>query len=333
MKKIFFALACLIVLVPFAGNTAQAKCDPNFINPISEIDWTGVWPIRFAGAVISPSPPYRKSIISQPICSCDDGAEQRVGVTVGFWEPVLLADVVKDPMCFAGMGLNMKDDEDLWGGGGMGTSLGKNRESEKYFANAHLYWYPAWTIMEILIDFTCTTKTPFDIAWISEVSPLWNDDMLSMMINPEAALFANPISQATCMADCMSSTAGFPMDSMFWCAGCQGTMYPATGHTSIEGDQSVGASFHVMEKMLYKMHRQMTLWGYSGKAALCGSYPMPVIKKSQYKVQPMRPKNKKNVFPLGRPQLLWGAGVNPPVPSKADNFSYLLFRNRDCCAF
>jgi hypothetical protein len=35
-----------------------------------------------------------------------------------------------------------------------------------------------------------------DIAYLSEVDPLWNDSTLSMLINPEAALFGNLMAQA-----------------------------------------------------------------------------------------------------------------------------------------
>jgi hypothetical protein len=40
-----------------------------------------------------------------------------------------------------------------------------------------------------------------DIAYLSEVDPLWNDSTLSMLINPEAALFGNLIAQGACAAD------------------------------------------------------------------------------------------------------------------------------------
>lgn len=50
-----------------------------------------------------------------------------------------------------------------------------------------------------------------DIAYLSEVDPLWNDSTLSMLINPEAALFGNLIAQGACAADAAAASAGLPL--------------------------------------------------------------------------------------------------------------------------
>ncbi|AVZ00461.1 hypothetical protein DAI21_22910 (plasmid) [Lelliottia sp. WB101] len=44
-----------------------------------------------------------------------------------------------------------------------------------------------------------------DIAYLSELDPMWNDSSLSVIINPEAVLFNNPIAQAACAADAAAS--------------------------------------------------------------------------------------------------------------------------------
>jgi hypothetical protein len=68
------------------------------------------------------------------------------------------------------------------------------------------------------------------VAYITELDPLWNADELSFILNPEAILFGNPIAQAACAADCVAATAGFPLNPLFWCGGCQGSLYPFTGN-------------------------------------------------------------------------------------------------------
>ena len=35
-----------------------------------------------------------------------------------------------------------------------------------------------------------------------------NDDELTLILNPEAVLFANPVAVAACAADCVAATAG-----------------------------------------------------------------------------------------------------------------------------
>src|SRR3546814_1483579 len=86
--------------------------------------------------------------------------------------------------------------------------------------------------MEIVADFLCLESGSIDILYISEIDPLWQDSELTAIINPEAVLFANPLALAACAADCVASTAKLPIDEMFWCAGCQGSMYPMNGNVS-----------------------------------------------------------------------------------------------------
>ncbi|MDA4835001.1 TraU family protein, partial [Enterobacter hormaechei] len=47
----------------------------------------------------------------------------------------------------------------------------------------------------------------FDVAYMTEIDPLWNDDVLTTLINPEVALFNNPIAVAACAADCVAASA------------------------------------------------------------------------------------------------------------------------------
>ena len=55
-----------------------------------------------------------------------------------------------------------------------------------------------WEIPPPSPIFLCFEAASFDIAYITEIDPLWNDDTLTTLINPEVALFANPIAVAAC---------------------------------------------------------------------------------------------------------------------------------------
>ena len=94
-----------------------------------------------------------------------------------------------------------------------------------------------------------------DIAWTSELDPAWLDDELSFLLNPEAALFANLPAQAACAADCAAASAGLPLDPMFWCAGCQGGMYPLTGNVAAHVG-GVQASLLAAQRLVYRLHRR-----------------------------------------------------------------------------
>jgi conjugal transfer pilus assembly protein TraU len=249
------------------------------------------------------------------------------GIAVGFWEPVRLVDVTKRPFCFPNLGgINI----DL----GMKIGTGKApRSTSKAAATWHVHWYmyPLLAWLNLITDFICLEMGNLDLLYLTEIDPLWEDDELSFLINPEAVLFANPIAIAACSADCVKSTAGLPFDSLFWCAGCQGGMYPLNGHIKSHVG-SVQSSLLATERFTYKLHRQLLLNGTSGTEALCDSYKMPIIKKSQYRSQltnPVPATGKLGCSPFGRTSTLYESGKEIPVTG--EDFGYLIWRKRNCC--
>ncbi len=77
------------------------------------------------------------------------------------------------------------------------------------------------------------------------------------------------------------------------------------------------------------------MWSASGKAGMCGYYPQILMDKTQYKYQMTYPVPQTTKIagqccqPFGRSTILWEAGKEFPV--KGEDFSYLIFRKRDCC--
>ncbi|PVO40562.1 conjugal transfer pilus assembly protein TraU, partial [Salmonella enterica] len=168
-----------------------------------------------------------------------------------------------------------------------------------------------------------------DIAYLSEIDPMWNDSTLSMLINPEAALFGNLIAQAACAADAVASSAGLPLAPLFWCAGSQGSLYPMTGYTSGEFSP-LESSLLVGERMAFKMHREGLVWNSIGaNNAVCNQYPSPIIPKDRWRYQMvnMFPEST-NCHPFGATTQTWGVKHNTPNSKK--NFGYLFWRKRNC---
>jgi conjugal transfer pilus assembly protein TraU len=192
-----------------------------------------------------------------------------------------------------------------------------------------LYW------LEVLLDFCCLESGGFDLAYLTEVDPLWKDDELATILNPDAILFANPIAIAACAVDCVAASVGFGIPELFWCAGCQGGIYPLDGYVAahIGGVQT---SMLITQRLAAKMHRQLVTWRYHGAQALCGPVLDPVMDKRAYKTQMTYPipstakLDGRCCQPFGRTTILWGAGKEYPV--QGEDFAYLLFRKRNCCA-
>ncbi len=127
---------------------------------------------------------------------------------------------------------------------------------------------------EILLDDPCMETGSFDVAYLTEVDPTWSDDDLTMLLEPETYLFGSPVAQAACAGDCVLSSLGFGSNLLFWCAGCNGSIYPFNGHVQAHVS-AVQASSLLVERMTAKLHREGLMWGTTGDGAMCGYYLQP----------------------------------------------------------
>lgn len=266
---------------------------------------------------------------SNPVCSCV--TNPIIGLAVGFWEPARIAEVVRRPFCLPTLGGVDLNPGIAAPSHGRHTGQHGNREA---FYQAHFYVNPVIAWLDVLGDYPCLEQGSFDIAYMTEVDPLWNDDELTLVLNPEAVLFANPVAVAACAADCVAASVGFGFASMFWCAGCQGAIFPMDGWVNNHGG-GVRASVLLAQRLTMKMHRELVTWAYHGERGLCGPYFEPVMDKRAYKTQLIYPIASTQKFlgqccqPFGRQTALWGAGRE--IPARGEDFSYMLFRKKNCC--
>jgi conjugal transfer pilus assembly protein TraU len=97
---------------------------------------------------------------------------------------------------------------------------------------------------------------------------------------------------------------------------------------------SIQSSSLVVSRMLYKLHREVLLPITSGPEAICHAIPSPMIKKSQYRTQLTVPVPTIDPFlgcnPLGKSTFFWESLREIPV--KGEDFNYLIWRKRNCCA-
>lgn len=318
------SVLCLLII--FSSGNVVGECVGRFVNPITDICWSCLFPMTIAGVPVAGGGTLDTPNQRSPVCYCQD--PPRVGIPISFWEPVRLVDVTRTPYCMVSLGgIKMGPDTGVKGHGSVGKSEGAMKKS---FYQLHWYVYPVIHWLELLLDFVCLEKSTFDVAYLTELDPLWNNDEVSFILNPEAALFGNPIAQGACMVDCTAASMGFSFDHLFWCDGCQGSLYPYTGSIPAHSN-GVQASLLITGRFMAKMHRQLLLWGYMGPRGLCDKYPMPLIRKSQYKTQMLYPvaDTHKGCHPLGRSDVLWASGRH--VPYKGEDFAYLIWRKRSCC--
>jgi len=314
----------ILVLFIFQG-FAEADCKSSVFNPISEICWQCVFPVRIGGmAKIGSSPDLNDfDNIKSPVCVCN----RIFGLNVSFWEPARLVETVKDPYCFNVIGAEVSaGSEGLLSGG-----YNQDKTNPMVFQQSHWYMFPIWGILDIFIDMPCFEMGGIDVGYITEIDPTWNNDVLAFIINPEAILFANPYTKLACISDSISSTAGLSLSPMFWCMGSWGSAYPLSGHLS--SDTFISGNAGIAARMIYKMSREMALWDTALNE--CGPVMMPIWIKNHYRIHTMKPVRDYTCHPIGRAGLLWSSMKNPPGGASgnaADNFDWMIFRKKLCCA-
>jgi conjugal transfer pilus assembly protein TraU len=312
-----------------AGDNQPGKCTGHFVNPVTDICWSCLFPLSVGGLRIFPSSRADPDNPAFPLCFCGSPIP-RIGIAMGFWEPVRLADVTMKPWCFVNLG-GKKISPGFKIGHGKAYQAADNVNSSAKW-NVHWYIFPLIYWMEVLTDMACMEQGSFDIAYVTEIDPLWQDDELTALINPEVAVFANPVAQVACAADCAAATTHLPLDELFWCAGCQGPMYPMNGNVS-EHVGEVQSSRLALSRFAYKLHRMGIAEGTMGGRGLCNKYAMPIMRKMQYRFQAV------NRFPqvhgrwacppIGSSDLKPGSGVT--APAIGEDLGYLVWRKRNCC--
>lgn len=324
-------LAVVLAALTWAA-PALATCTGRFFNPITDVCWSCVMPISIGAARVADT--GSQEDIPNPgaaLCSC--GLRPAIGLTLGFWEPARHVDVVRKPFCLTSLG-GLDLDPGI-AAPEHGRDVGFfNPADGAVFYQAHWYANPVLYWLEVLGDFPCLEGGSFDLAYLTEVDPLWNDDELTLILNPDAVLFANPVAVAACAADCVAASVGFGVREMFWCGGCQGAVYPFNGRIphNMGGVRSAELIAH---RLAAKMHRQLVAWARHGAAGLCGPYLLPMMDKTAYKAQLVHPvpnthkEGGRCCHPFGRTTLAWAAGKEFPV--QGEDFAFLLFRKNNCC--
>lgn len=336
MKTLSLLLLALALVMPFGGAHAQiATCTGKFPNPITDICWSCILPISIGGARIA-NVGGQEDIDnpSSPACSC--GVNPTIGLSISYWEPARHVEVVRKPFCLVSLG-GIDLDPGIPAPEAARFTRPEGDGDGGSFYQAHYYVNPVMYWLGVITDFPCMEQGSFDLSYLTEVDPLWNDDELTLILNPDAVLFANPVAIAACAAcaaNCIAASTGFGIRDLFWCAGCQGSIYPLDGHVPYHMG-GVRTAALLTQRLTAKMHRELLAWGWHGRAGLCGPYFLPAMDKTAYKTQltyPIPNTDKidgKCCQPFGRTTVLWGAGKEYPV--RSEDFAFMLFRKRNCC--
>ena len=321
LVSVFILFFCL------GAGKAWALCEVRMVNPVTEVNWGAIFPIKIGGVTLyDVDIPDSDDATDSPVCFCSGVP----GLLVSFWDPFRIIEVVHDPWCLPSMGVSLEGITVPGRLEGTVTSGTAKNIAAHFFAQAHHIVFPVWSILDLLEDIPCVESGEWDVAYFTELDPLWQSDMESLLLNPEALVFANPAVLMACMADAVAAAVGLPRDELFWCMGQWGSTYPMTGHIPT-ANRIMGAAA-VAGRLLYKLNREMLLCDHSINS--CGCVHTPIWVKSHYRLQIIRPKvNTGSTLRIGEPSCLWEANQAPPMERGTDNWAYVISRKIKCCVF
>lgn len=339
LRGVLLVAASLAMQGGIAGS-GSLTCYGKYPNPISDICWQCIFPISVGSIALDMGQEDIENP-GNPVCYCPIAVPPyvRTGLAVGFWEPTHLIESVRTPFCFPALdGATFGGSDTATKPWGATSHTSGNKVNRDSFYQVHMYFNPVMYYLDQVINKQCLSNGSYDLAYMSEYDSAWHDDAESALIEPEATLFTTLPALAACTADCIAATSGFGLQALYWCSGCNGTVYPMDGNVTVHVG-GVQASSLLNHRILAKMHRLMITWQWWGEGALCGGHVAPIMDKRGYKTQMVWPvtvtsSNDGNNWgrccqPLGRSTQLWGTGKEFPI--RGEDFAYQVFRKRNCC--
>lgn len=347
------AMLLLIGLVVFSVASADAYCPKTDIlsETFSKTCWECTFPLSLIGmtvmnisedGVVPALGPGLAPDFPPQLCGCICLLPGVCipGLPLGVFLPTHLIEVVRNPLCFPSLnGISLGADPTFINRG-LAKANGDEIDHNFSYYHAHFIIFPLWALLGPGFDIACTNPfssgNALDIAYLSELDPMWDDDTLSTMMFPEAFLLANPAATAACSVDSVASAVSWPIDELFWCAGSFGNIYPPTGFVGGAWSGQVKPAALILTRLLAKLARTGTeLYWAAHMELICTDIPTFLIVKSQYKFQLLYPIPNTSLdggaccSPLGRTQLRWGLAKTYPVDG--DDFVFLLWKLQRCC--
>ena len=327
-RRLFLSVSLALCLFAVCAVESHALCNGSPFNPLTDVAWNGIFPIRVGGVVVAGSGlPDGSQGTTSPICTCTTSTESYAGLTIGFWDIDYLVEVVNDAWCSPTLGASL--------GGSLSNGFHNGQNDQRHvapitFKQTHWLTFPLFLMIGMLTDMKCIQQVGFDFANFTELPQGWNNDLTSALKDPKVFLVANPLAEIACAgSNSLAQVPGgaFPIvfDAFWWC--WWDNIYPVSGNV---------ASPHVLTSAAQAASKQIFLNSEFG-AVLdwvadpmgCNPQPAYIAKKSQWRLQLAKPVKQGVPMWIGLSEMAWGTGKSRPYYDS--NFMFVLFQKKNCC--
>ena len=179
-------MGLLFSILTLCSGSVEATCYGRITNPVTDVCWECVFPIIVGQntSLISGSGFPNVTTDADSMCSCVANGSVTFGMNLGFWEPIRTIEIVREPFCFPSLGgITMGGRFSAPAHGR--TPKPKDRGHRTSFYQVHWYHTPWLYLLEVIFDTKCLEASPWDVAYMTELDPLWDDSMSSFLLNPD----------------------------------------------------------------------------------------------------------------------------------------------------
>lgn len=334
IKKLLALLLGLLLTAPVFAQVSAAEgaaaCHGQTFNPLSDPDWSNVFPITIAGIPMGPNsnPP---DMFEPPVCVCPGVfGIPSYGVGITFWEPLYVSEVQKIAGCSSSLGGKMIITG--YAGENSEQAFAELEKGNPHSTRMQLHWYeyPIFGILHMFEEMTCRNPDGFNLLYASEVDPTWQNDEWAGIFSPEASLFASLPAQFACMVDSVGASVGYPVDPLFWCAGTWGGVYPMAG-TAAHSTSNFQVDNLILAKFLARQARIGLQFQTIGPAAECSAVINPIWLKSQFRVNQVYPIPRHGApLMIGAPPVAQYPTMITNLPGMDDTVN-VIFEGQQCC--
>jgi len=268
-----------------------------------------------------------------PVCECPGPFDiPSIGVGITYWQPLYIAEIARTAGCFESFGGSV-----FGGGSSSGYSAlnseqqGNNGMSSSVTSRMQIHWieYPIFSMLNMFLHSGCFNGSGFDIAYLTEYDYIWQSDIESAIVEPEAVLFTDLPIQAACAVDAVASSTAFPISGMFNCQGSWGDTYPMSGNSQ-HNNSPFQMNNSILGKFLARQARLGLSWATIGPLAECFATPTPIWIKEEFRVDQVSP-----IVRRGSPLYIGGTGLGQfpeqaNMPTRESTVD-LIWQGMQCC--
>lgn len=304
---------------------------------INGICWDCIFPLVISKATMGqkskmPDGAAEGNVLGTCMCSGGRGGNW-YGVRTSFWEPFRMVELERVSGCASALGgIRFPFSRLHQGSQGSLTSWVQDKSGNaRTYRHFHIYSYPIMYLLNMFVPSHCNPGgyVDFDIMYLSEVDPTWNNDEIAFFTHPEAALIASPLGAISCIPDAFGANIGRPIKELFWCAGSWGVIFPTTGN-ALSSQGIMQSSSLLATRALYALHRRALEWRSIGDDAMCGGKLSPYLPKNQYRMEAFHPiAETESNHVIGESIYQWGLGRT--IPAVGEDPIFILWRWLDCC--